>query len=46
MIEDNVEQLPMKILSDSAGKLVDTHQVHHYYHHADTLLNMSFYDFY
>ena len=42
---EDIEQMSIKIASDDMGKLVDTHQVHHYYHCADTLLTMSFYDF-
>jgi len=43
--EDKVEQHSTKILTDNNGNLIDTNQVHHYWHHSDTLLDMSFYDF-
>ena len=42
---EDVEQLPLKIVTDDSGKLVDTHQIHHYWHRSDSLEHMSFYDF-
>ena len=43
--ENDMEPLSIKIVSDNTGKLVDTHQIHHYYYCADTLSHMSFFDF-
>jgi hypothetical protein len=43
--DDDVEELPLKIVTDDSGELVDTHQVHHYWHRNDSLAHMSFYDF-
>ena len=44
-VEEDVEQLPTKIITDNTGELVDTNQIHHYWHCGDTLSQMSFYDF-
>ena len=43
--DEEVEQQFTKILTDNTGNLIDTNQVHHYWHCNDTLLDMSFYDF-
>ena len=43
--ENEVEQHSTRILTDNNGNLIDTNQVHHYWHHNDTLSDMSFYDF-
>ena len=43
--DNDIEPLSIKIVSDNTGKLVDTHQIHHYYHRADTLSHTSFFDF-
>ena len=43
--EEDVEQLPLKIVTNESGELVDTHQVHHYWYRSESLEHMSFYDF-
>ena len=34
--DEDVEQLPLKIVTDNNGELVDTHQVHHYWYRSET----------
>jgi len=43
--EEDIEQLPSKIITDNHGELIDTNQIHHYWHRDDTLSHMCFYDF-
>jgi len=43
--DEEIEPASLKIQVDKDGKLVDSHQVHHYWYRADTLADLSFYDF-
>ena len=43
--EEDVEEIPLKIVTDDSGELINTHQVDHYWHRSDTLGHMTFYDF-
>lgn len=43
--ESDAEFVPMKIVTDGKGQLVDTTQVHHYWFRAESLRDMTFYDF-
>jgi hypothetical protein len=44
-VEEDIEQIPLKIVTNNSGQIIDTHQVHHYLHRSDSLVHMSFYNF-
>ena len=43
--DDEIESPPLRIELDHNGKLVESHQIHHYWYRSDTLADLSFYDF-
>jgi len=43
--DEEIEPTPLKIQVDTVGRLVEAHQVHHYWYRADALSDMSFFEF-
>jgi hypothetical protein len=43
--DEEIEPTSLRIELDNKGKLIELHQIHHYWYHNDTLADMSFYDF-
>jgi hypothetical protein len=45
LLDDDIEPTSLCIELDNEGKLVDSHQIHHYWYRSDSLAHLSFYDF-
>lgn len=43
--EEYVEEIQLRIATDRQGNLVETNQIHHYIHRADSLTDMCFFKF-
>jgi hypothetical protein len=43
--DEEIEPTSLRIEVDKEGKLVESHQIHHYWFRSDTLAHLTFYDF-